>query len=69
MKKAILYYDYFLTLPGEIAAYWCAGSHTWASIVFLVNRYTAVLGHLPLLYLVFQDPCKTEVHLIYFFSL
>ena len=63
MKKVVFYYDYFLTLPREIAGYWCAGSHTWASFVFLVNRYAAVLGHLPTLYLVFQDPCKTEVHL------
>lgn len=63
MKEVILYYDYFLSLPGEIAGYWCAGSHTWASIVFLVVRYAAVLGHLPVLFLMFQDPCKTEVRL------
>jgi len=48
--KAILYYDYFLTFPKEVEVYWCAGSYTWASIVFLANRYVAVLGHLPLFY-------------------
>ena len=58
-QKAILYYDYFLTLSKEVDGYWCAGSHTWASILFLVNRYAAVLGHLPLVYVILEGPCKT----------
>ena len=62
-QKVILYYDYFLTLSKELNGYWCAGSHTWASILFLVNRYAAVLGHLPLFYVTLCDPCKIEVGL------
>jgi len=61
--KVILYHDYFLTLPKEVEFYWCAGSHTWASIVFLANRYVAVLGHLPLFYVILGNPCKTNVGL------
>ena len=61
--KVILYYDYFLTLPKEIEGYWCVGSHTWASIVFLANRYVAVLGHLPLFYVILGSPCKASVGL------
>ena len=61
--KVILYYDYFLTLPKEVEGYWCAGSYTWASIVFLANRYVAVLGHLPLFYVILGSPCKASVSL------
>ena len=61
--KAILVFDYFLTLRGEIDGFWCAGSHTWASTVFLVNRYVAVLGHLPLFYIIFGSSCNSKVSL------
>ena len=40
----------------EVDRFWCAGSHTWASIVFLVLRYLALLGHVPLLYA--YNPCE-----------
>ncbi len=63
MKKVILYYDHFITLPSEIDRFWCTGSHTWASIVFLANRYVALLGHLPLFYVIFTPPCKAAVRL------
>jgi Family of unknown function (DUF6533) len=63
VNKVILYYDYFLTLPAEVDGFWCAGSHSWASIVFLANRYMAVLAHVPLVYVAFGDPCKMEVGL------
>jgi hypothetical protein len=45
----------------EVDRYWCAGSHTWASAVFLVIRYVALLGHVPLLYRMFGDPCEAMV--------
>jgi len=61
--KAILYYDYFLTLPMEVEGYWHTGSHSWASIMFLANRYVAFLGHLPLFYGPFANPCTEKVGL------
>ena len=45
----------------EVDRYWCAGSHTWASALFLVIRYVALLGHLPFLFCVFGDPCEVVV--------
>ncbi len=45
----------------EIDRYWCAGSHTWASILFLVVRYVAVVGHVPFLYRVFGNACDVKV--------
>jgi len=57
---AILFYDYFLTLPMEVDRYWCPGSHTWASSLFLVIRYGALLGHVPLLHHMFGNPCDVQ---------
>jgi len=54
----ILYYDYFITLPSEIDRFWRTGSHSWASILFLANRYAALLGHLPLFYDILTPACK-----------
>jgi hypothetical protein len=45
----------------EIDRYWCPGSHTWASALFLVIRYVALVGHVPLLYRMFGDPCEVQV--------
>jgi len=56
----ILYYDYFLTLSMEISRYWRAGSYTWASIIFLLLRYVALLGHLPFFYRTFGNVCNKE---------
>ncbi len=63
MKKVILYYDYFITLPSEIDRFWRTGSHSWASILFLANRYVALLGHLPLFYDILTPACKAEAGL------
>ena len=63
MKKVILYYDYFITLPSEIDHFWYAGPHSWASILFLANRYVALLGHLPLFYVIITPACKAAVGL------
>jgi len=57
---AILYYDYFLTLPKEVEGYWHTGPHAWGSILFLANRYVAMLGHLPFFYIYFRRPCKSS---------
>jgi Family of unknown function (DUF6533) len=65
LDTVILFYDYLLTLPAEVDRFWHPRSHTWASTVFLANRYLALLGHIPLFIRVFEDPCKTEVSLIY----
>jgi len=64
--KAILYYDYFLTLPKEVEGYWHTGPHSWGSIFFLANRYLAMLGHLPFFYIYFGRPCKSSVGLNFF---
>ena len=45
----------------EVDRYWCAGSHTWASALFLAIRYVALLGHVPFLYRMFGEPCEAMV--------
>jgi len=44
----------------EVSRYWRAGSHTWASILFLVLRYAALLGHLPFFYRVLGNVCNND---------
>ncbi|EIW56667.1 uncharacterized protein TRAVEDRAFT_49485 [Trametes versicolor FP-101664 SS1] len=45
---ALLYYDFILTIPQEVERYW-TGRVTWPSFLFFLNRYTAVLGHIPVI--------------------
>lgn len=42
---AILYYDYFLTLPDEVDRFWSSRRVTWASTFFYINRYLTLIGH------------------------
>jgi hypothetical protein len=60
----ILYYDYLLTLPAEVDRFWRPRPHTWASTLFLVLRYVALLGHAPLFVRLFEDPCALTVSLV-----
>jgi len=50
----ILYYDYFLTFPAEYNRYWKARrKFTLAHILFCLNRYTLIVGYIPLIFLWF----------------
>ncbi|KAA1473570.1 hypothetical protein DENSPDRAFT_882148 [Dentipellis sp. KUC8613] len=55
----ILYYDYLLTFGAEVQLFWLSGSPrrlSWPSILFLICRYGALLGHIPLIVEVFVSP-------------
>ncbi|TCD63149.1 hypothetical protein EIP91_005908 [Steccherinum ochraceum] len=45
----VLYYDYLLSLPDEVKLYWRRGApkFSWGLLFFYLNRYTALLGHIP----------------------
>jgi hypothetical protein len=61
IEAVLLYYDYLLTLPDEVDRLWHTGPQSWASIVFFLNRYLALVGHIPFVWNVYADPCKTGV--------
>lgn len=44
----MLYYDYVLTLPDEIAFFWRFGT-SWVGRLFLVTRYMCLIGNVPLM--------------------
>lgn len=46
----ILYYDYLLTLNNEIQFIWPAKKFTVINVVFYLNRYGTLLGHVPVLF-------------------
>ncbi|KAF8256888.1 hypothetical protein EI94DRAFT_1762127 [Lactarius quietus] len=47
---AILYYDYVLTFSREVKYFWPNTSRrgSWVSVIFFLNRYFAILGHIPI---------------------
>ncbi|KAI0294108.1 hypothetical protein B0F90DRAFT_1670576 [Multifurca ochricompacta] len=51
---SILYYDYIITLSAEVEFFWPKKRRlTWPSALFLLNRYLAILGHIPVIFEVF----------------
>lgn len=48
---AILYYDYALTFAREVEHFWPSPYRTgsWVSVIFFLNRYLAIFGHIPIL--------------------
>jgi hypothetical protein len=45
---ALLYYDYALTFDLELRLFWSQHSFKqWGSILFFLNRYFGVIGHVP----------------------
>ncbi|EJF59252.1 hypothetical protein DICSQDRAFT_65360, partial [Dichomitus squalens LYAD-421 SS1] len=46
LNKALLYYEYVLTLPLEVERYWHS-AWSCASVLFFLNRYLTIFGHIP----------------------
>ncbi|TDL15684.1 hypothetical protein BD410DRAFT_796160 [Rickenella mellea] len=51
----ILYYDHVLTLPTEIERIW-RPKLSPVSVIFLLNRYLACLGYIPIIFFFFDSP-------------
>lgn len=43
----LLIYDYTLTIAREIDRFWRRPKRSWAFALFVANRYTSILGHVP----------------------
>ncbi|EMD39232.1 hypothetical protein CERSUDRAFT_122659 [Gelatoporia subvermispora B] len=56
---AILYYDYCLTLDAEAEVFWNDFKLTWASVLFMMNRYLALLFSAPILVEAFAELSET----------
>ena len=44
-----LYYDYFLTIVPEYNLFWVDSRLSWTSFLFFLNRYSALVAHVPVL--------------------
>ena len=53
---ALVLYDYALTIAREVELFWKRPKRSWAFILFVVNRYTTILGHAPFLVYSFWTP-------------
>ncbi|KAF7984439.1 hypothetical protein HWV62_14516 [Athelia sp. TMB] len=58
--KAILYYDWFLTLSDEIERFWNRKNFTWASLFFFFNRYLVIFGNIPVILQSFWEPTNVS---------
>ena len=56
---ALLFYDYFITLPLETSRYWRTPATT-PNVLFFVNRYGMLLGHVPVVFMYFWLAEPTE---------
>lgn len=61
---AILYYDYLLTLSMEVDYFWKQQRwFSWTSLLFILNRYMAVFGVIPIAMEFFADLSSDQCHL------
>jgi len=63
----ILYLDYCSTLPGEVERFWERFTWSWASALFLVNRYLSILGAIPVLLEYFGDISEARCRRLQYF--
>ncbi|PPQ87416.1 hypothetical protein CVT25_008112 [Psilocybe cyanescens] len=57
----ILYYDYILTFRDEYNLYWTSKTRfSFATVLFYLNRYATILGHIPMLALGFGSWFHTD---------
>ena len=52
--QAILLYEYLLTIVGEIEHFWKRARFSLASLLFVINRYSNLLGHIVVVLAYFQ---------------
>ncbi|KAI0328545.1 hypothetical protein GY45DRAFT_1254664 [Cubamyces sp. BRFM 1775] len=62
---AILYYDYSLALGTEVDRFWRVGRWTFANVLFVLNRYLALLGTIPVIFEFFGDLPHERFHKYY----
>lgn len=56
---AVLYYDYTLTIADEVKFFWKTASFSWASVLFVLNRYLGLFGHIPVIVVYFGNIPET----------
>ena len=59
-STTLLYYDYLLTLPLELKRIW-GQPISLVSILYVVNRYSALVGYIPVLMFTFDPPFNDTV--------
>ncbi|KAF9461030.1 hypothetical protein BDZ94DRAFT_1299507 [Collybia nuda] len=55
-NKALLVYEYFLTLTKEVERFWGLQRITWPTFFFYLNRYLTLFGHVPVMVEYFWYP-------------
>ncbi|KAI0748268.1 hypothetical protein C8Q80DRAFT_1270696 [Daedaleopsis nitida] len=61
----LLYYDYSLTFSREVDHFWKRARLSWASTLFVINRYTGLLGPIPVVLEYFVQLSPERYHQYY----
>jgi len=62
---ALLYYDYILTFNTEVMRFWFPLQFNCGTVLFLLNRYVAIFGHIPFLTELFiLDAKEKQCHVL-----
>lgn len=59
----MLYYDYSLTISREIEHFWKGARLSFASALFVLNRYLGLLGPIPIFFEYFGHHVSPVSHL------
>lgn len=55
--SALALYDYILTFPAELDRFWSPLKiRQWGTLIFIINRYVGLWGHVPIIYSYFFVP-------------
>jgi len=57
----VLCYDYVLTLGMEMSRFWSPLQFSWGTVIFLLNRYVALFGHVPVMVEIFLQHHTDDV--------
>lgn len=65
-RLVVLYYDYVLTVVTEYNRYWVNSRLSWASFLFFLNRYSALIAHVVTIIQFFWEISdKVSLHSLY----
>jgi len=49
----LLVYEYFLMFSREVERFWSSERPTWPVVIFFINRYLTLFGHVPIVFQTF----------------
>ena len=58
---ALLYYEYIITFEAEVSRIWATCRFNTPTVIFFLNRYVAIFGHIPIVLEFFWTTSETDL--------